>query len=296
MRLHDVSKGAGGDNISVLSETELKKLQKILLMILDDMNSICQENKLNFILIGGSAIGAMRHKGFIPWDDDVDIAMTRHDYEKLAQLIREKYSDKYTVSDAKDQVNYGRIIPKIRLKNTAYRTVLEKDLEDCGIRLDIFIIENVYGNVIARNLQGVVSLFFGFALSCRRLYNGRKEFSKLSNSMSFKGKMIFGFLFSFASLETWARWTDYWYSICKNDFSKWVSVPTDGAHFFGELTKRENLCNHKQVEFEGRQFYVPASVDAYLTRIYGNYMQIPPEDKRVRSCYLEYDLGMYDEV
>lgn len=294
MRLHDVSKGASNSEVPILSEGQLKKLQKVLLHILDDIDSICDKHNLKYILIGGSAIGAMRHKGFIPWDDDIDIAMTRKDYNELMKIIRSKYSDKYSVSDARDDKNYGRIIPKIRLKGTAYRTILEHDLEDCGIRIDIFLIENVYNNFLLRNLQGIGCLFFGFALSCRRLYSFKNEFKNIATGFSFQIKKIIGFIFSFASLNTWARWTDKWYSICKNNNSQYVSVPTDGAHFFGELTKRNNLCDRKEIIFEGKKRYVPSSVDSYLTRIYGNYMKIPPVEKQLRSKYLEYDLGKYE--
>ncbi len=294
MRLHDVSKSASNSEVPILSEEQLKKLQKLLLSILEDIDYICDKYNLKYILIGGSAIGAMRHKGFIPWDDDIDIAITRKDYNELVKIIRTEYSNKYSIFDANDDKNYGRIIPKIRLKGTTYRTILEPDLEDCGIRIDIFLIENVFNNFLLRNIQGIGCLFFGFALSCRRLYSHKNEFKNIVSGVSFKIKKFLGFIFSFASLETWARWTNKWYSICKKDDSKYVSVPTDGAHFFGELTNRTNLCDRKEIIFEGKKRYVPSSVDSYLTRIYGNYMKIPPIEKQLRSKYLEYNLGKYE--
>lgn len=299
MRLHDVSKLSNNnsdDELKILDESELKKLQKILLMIIDDISSICVDNNIEFILIGGSAIGAMRHKGFIPWDDDVDIAMTRKDYEILKECIEKKYTGKYIIEDARNKKNFGKVIPKIRLLETTYKTILDEDIDECGIRVDIFIIENVSNNILLRNFHGLLCMFFGFALACRRIYKGRNKYSKIFNGHEFKIKCIFGFLFSFASLETWAKWTNYWYSFCKNNNSKYISIPTDGAHFFGELNFRSNICHTKKVEFEGRKLLVPKDVDSYLTRIYGNYMELPPKNKRVRSCYLEYDLGKYKNI
>lgn len=293
MRLHDISKGSEKD---IISDDQLAQLHKVLLMILDDLLLIAEQNDLKIILIGGTAIGVLRHKGFIPWDDDIDIAMTRADYEKLAEVIRNDYSDKYSVSDARDEMNYGRIIPKIRLKGTAYRTVLERDLEDVGIRIDIFLIENVYNNSVQAKLQGVMDMFMGFALSCRRLYKGRDQYRGIAQGVPFKVKSAIGFLFSGAPIEKWARWTDYWYSICKDDHSRMVSVPTDGGHFFKELTQRENLCEICEGEFEGRRVFIPSNYDAYLTRIYGDYMKIPPKEKQLRSCVLEYDLGKYADL
>lgn len=293
MRLHDISKGSEKD---IISDEQLEQLHKVLLMILDDLLMIAEQHGLKIILIGGTAIGALRHKGFIPWDDDIDIAMTRADYEKLAEVIRTEYSDKYSVSDARDEENYGRIIPKIRLKGTAYRTVLERDLEDVGIRVDIFLIENVYNNPVLARLQGTMDMFMGFALSCRRLYKGRRQFRGIAKGASFKAKCALGFLFSGASIEKWARWTDHWYSICRDDHSAFVSVPTDGGHFFKELTERENLCEICEAEFEGRKVFIPSNYDAYLTRIYGDYMKIPPKEKQLRSCVLEYSLGKYADL
>ncbi len=290
MRLHDVSKGTEG---KVISDDELKDLQRVLLMILKDLSKICEENGLQFIIIGGTAIGGIRHNGFIPWDDDIDIAMTRHDYKLLADIIRNQYGDKYSVSDADDKENYGRIIPKIRLKGTVYRTVLESDLEDCGIRTDIFLIENVFDNKVLMTVQGTLSMFFGFALSCRRLYLRRNDFKDIAKGYSFKIKKALGLLFSFASIEKWAKWTDDVYSMCKNDESEFISVPTDGGHFFGELTKRNSLCSTVPVQFENIVLRIPASYDQYLTRIYGDYMKIPPKEKQIRNQILEYDLGEY---
>ena len=295
MELHDVSKSSSADGLSVLSEEQLHKVQQISLMMLDDIDSVCRKQGIKYILIGGSAIGALRHKGFIPWDDDIDIAMTRRNYVKFAKEFRKAFPEKYTVSDAGDDNNYGRLIPKVRLTGTTYRTVLEHDLKDCGIRIDIFLIENTFNNAVLRRGQGVIAMFFGFALSCRRLYTWRREFKKLYNGMSFKIKKIFGFMFSFASLHTWARWTDKWNGICKNNRSEYVSVPTDVYHFFGELEKREDICRRRKVMFEGREMYIPAEYDPYLKKRYGEYMQLPPEEKRLRSKYLEFDLGKYSE-
>lgn len=294
MRLHDVSKASGDTDDKVLSEEELRKLQKVFISVLDELKEICVSNNLKFVLIGGTGIGVMRHHGFIPWDDDVDIAMARFDYEKLRKIIREKYSEKYVLSDPQDKKNFGKIIPKLRLRGTDYRTVLDSEEEDPGIRLDIFIVENTYDFSPLRYLHGVLCMFFGFALGCRRLYQYEENYERLSDSRQLKLKAFIGRLFSFASLEKWAYWTDRCHAACKNGNSRYVTVPSDGPHYFKGLTKRENLCEVREMPFEGRMMWVPAGVHDYLTGIYGDYMTIPPESKRVRSKYLSFDLGKYD--
>ena len=291
MRLQDIAKGGGDSKLTVLSEEELKSLHGVLLEILDDLHAICTENGLRYVLIGGSAIGALRSGGIIPWDDDIDIAMPRSDFEKFSTIVREKWNKKYSMLHPRDKENFGRVIPKIRLRGTEYRTILERDLTDCGVFIDIYTIENVPDNAIARTVQGVMAMGMGFALSCRRLYRGRKWFRQFDGGLSFKVKCAMGFCLSFASYETWARWTDYWHSRCKNENSRLVSIPADVRHYFGELNPRTVLCNPVEVDFEGRKSFVPNEADKYLRAIYGDYMQIPPVEKQERNCYLKFDLG-----
>lgn len=297
MRLLNVAKQGAGEmgDLQVLSDENLKLLQKILLEILDDTIAVCRENQLNYVLIGGSAIGALRHGGFIPWDDDIDLAMPRADFEKLARILEERYGDKYTVLHPAHRDNYGRTIPKIRLKGTEYRTILEKDLDDCGIFIDIFLIENVPDSKLLSVLHGVTCMAFGFGLACRRLWRGRKWYGRLMGGMSFRIKCALGFLLSFATYETWARWTDYWNSRCRNEHTRRVSIPTDERHYFGEINTREALCRTREVTFAGRNCQVPAQVESYLTGIYGDYMQIPPKEKQERCRYLAFNPGTYGE-
>ena len=293
MRLQDIAKHGGDESVGlkVLSEEQLKNLHQVLLEIMDDILAVCKAHDLKFILIGGSAIGALRSGGIIPWDDDIDIAMPRGDFEKFTTIIREKYGEKYAMLHPRDKENFGRVIPKIRLRGTEYRTILEQDLTDCGVFIDIYTIENLPDNAIARAFQGVMAMGFGFALSCRRLYRGRKWYSQLTGGLSFKVKCAIGFCLSFAGYEAWARWTDYWNSRCKNENSKYVSIPTDVRYYFGEMQLRETLCDVREIDFAGRTCYVPKAADRYLREIYGDYMQLPPPEKQERNCYLAYDLG-----
>jgi lipopolysaccharide cholinephosphotransferase len=168
---------------------------------------------------------------------------------------------------------------------------LEQDLTDCGVFIDIYTIENLPDNPVARAFQGVMAMGFGFALSCRRLYRGRKWFRQFGGGLSFKVKCAIGFCLSFASYETWARWTDHWHSRCKKENTRLVSIPADVRHFFGELNPRDMLCSPVEVDFEGRKSFVPHEADRYLRAIYGDYMQIPPVEKQERNCYLKFDLG-----
>lgn len=281
------------DSGKVLTMEQVKEIQRVLLMMLEDIDVLCRENNLHYILIGGTAIGCVRHKGFIPWDDDVDVAMTRKDYEKFFQLIKEVYPDKYRLTDAIRENNFGKNIPKLRLNGTIYKTLLKVDPEDQEITADIFVIENVENNKLLKYFHGFLCLVMGYFLSCRRLADKEKFFKEIYKENDFKRKVAIGKLLSFVSLNKWAHWNERVYSMCKNDNSKYVTVPTDRRHFLGEIFPREIMCETVDAYYEGRSFKIPKAYDYYLSQRYGKYMEIPPKEKQVLSIYSKLDFGPY---
>ena len=235
----------------------------------------------------------------IPWDDDIDIAMTREDYDHFKKIVREENGDKYYITDPQDNTKWGNIIPKLRLRRTIYKIIFDYGIESPGIFMDILVIENTFNNPILRVIHGVGCYFWGFLYSCRSSYYGnRKMIRKLNglNLMQFINreiKIAVGFCLSFLPVQTVGKQTVRWYAMCKDNQSKYISIPSDGPHFFGGLTLRENLCETVEFEFEGRTMNLPREYDSYLRGIYGNYMEVPPEDKRVRDFCLEFDPGPY---
>lgn len=115
----------------------------------------------------------------------------------------------------------------------------------------------------------------------------------IKKGVGFKIKAVIGLLLSVVSIEQWAKWTDYWYSRCKNENSKYVGIPSDDFHYFGEIYARSEFCNYETVDFENRSCWIPSNYDFYLKRRYGNYMQPPAVENHDRNCYLAYDLGKY---
>ncbi len=280
----------------VLTMEQVKQIQRVLLMVLGDIDAVCRKNNLHYILIGGTAIGCIRHKGFIPWDDDVDVAMTRKDYEIFRKAIANEYADKYILTDAIRENNYGKNIPKLRLKGTVYKTLLKVDPNDKEITADIFVIENVENNPIGKYLHGILSLVMGYLLSCRRLADKEEFFRTIYKDKDFGRKVLVGKILSFATLDKWAHWTESIYAMCKNHNSRNVTVPVDRRHFFGEIFPREIMCDTVDAVFEDRTLMIPKSCDYYLTERYGKYMEVPPPEKQVLSKYSELDLGKYKDL
>ena len=138
----------------------LKQLQGEILSILDDFIRICEDYHLEYFGIAGTGIGALRHKGFIPWDDDIDIAMPRRDFEHLLRIVEKKMSDRYLVLNAERYPNYPLMTTRLVKKGTVFVEEVMKDV-DCpfGIFLDLYVLDNVADNPVLYQIQSWTAWF-----------------------------------------------------------------------------------------------------------------------------------------
>jgi len=270
-----------------VSGERLLKLQQTLLGIMDDLDRVCRENGISYFLSGGTMLGAVRHHGFIPWDDDADIFMTRADYERFRALFPQELSSAYVLVEPGVTRDYGLSMVKVRKKGTALIECPDPMPDDealldgtYGVWVDIFILENVSDNRLARAVHGFLSMGFGFALSCRTFYSRREMYRQLAGSdkellKTFNTKIAIGRLLSVFKLETWARWTKNVYSMCHDENSKNVVCPSGRNHFTGEIFPRHPFCDTKEVLFEDRKYFISKWYDGYLKQLYGDYMTVP---------------------
>lgn len=278
-----------------LNNEQLHKLQKTILKIADDIIGICEKENINYHLTGGSALGAVRHNGFIPWDDDLDIDIARKDYDKLISIIKTKYNDKYYIHYPYNTDGHNIPAIQIRLKGTKVRGCNDANNEQCGAYIDIAIMENTYNNKILRKIHGIGSLGLGFIVSCRKFNKNRKYLLNLVKddkeaTKIFKTKIFIGKFFSFLTLRRWTIIYDKWNRKCKNTKSEYVTVPTGRKHFFGELYKREEFYEETKHDFEGRNWNIPKEYSKYLTHMYGDYMKLPDKNKREKHVLVEFEI------
>ncbi len=285
----DAFKHIQAEGCVVLDDRQLKKLQRVLLGIFLDIISVCQKHNIRYYLSGGTALGAVRHQGFIPWDDDIDINMPRRDYLRFAKIFAEEMGDKYWVHTPDFTEDYNLLLGRVRKKGTCVKTKEDFSNDECGAFVDIFIIENTYTNPLARGFHGFLCLATGLLQSCRKFYQDRKELLKLvsnrKNRAVFMTKIAIGFCVSFFSVSTWTKITNRCNAMCKNTTTDYVTIPSGRKHFFGEVQPREDFLESVELPFEGTPAKVCKNYDRYLTALYGDYMT-PPTDHKESHVFL----------
>lgn len=288
------------DDFVEIRGEKLTRLQRVLFLMLEDIIGICNDCHIEYTLGGGVCLGAVRHKGFIPWDDDIDLNITRKDVERMLDVLRRSRADQYWVHDIKNTEGYELDLIKVRLKGTVLKSRDDaKNDKEQGIPFDIFVIENVPDNVALRFFHGFGSMVLGFIYSCARFFENRSSYLSLVEGnaeagRAFRVKIAIGRLFSFRSASKWCRTWDAWNSLCRNERSRYISIPAGRKHYFGELYLRSDYFPTTTGEFEGMQVSLPARPEVYLTALYGpDYMvPPPPEDREAHLCF-EFDLGRY---
>lgn len=281
--------------IYVEGET-LKKLQAIILDMLKDFIKTCKDNDIGYSLSGGSILGAVRHKGFIPWDDDVDINISRKDFEKLKKVFSRTLAKKYNLYAPEISKGHGMSLAQLKKKGTVYQSFNELDKKDTGITMDLFVVENCPDNVILRDLHGILCLVIGYMLTCRKTYEDIdliKKYVEPGPALdTFNKKAKRGRLLKLIPLDTLTKATQKVYSMCHNDHSKYVTIPSGRKHYFGEMQLREHLLKTKEVPFEDIKANIPEDPVPYLLSLYGpTYMEVPPVEKREQHPLMALDLG-----
>lgn len=268
-----------------LSDAEMKKLRCVLLGIYDDVAKVCQKYGLTVMLVGGSALGAVRHGGFIPWDDDLDIAMPRHDYEIFRHVFTKELGKKYKLCDPSCEKNAISRFPKILVKDTVCVDVWDNPKSPNNkIVLDLFIIENIPDSYPVRLARGIVATALMFITGRVQTYQTdspllRKYMCRTEEGKrAYRKSMFIGSLFSFMSVGKWYSLTD---RACRyGKKSSLAGIPTGRKHYFGETQERSTFLPPSKGVFEGREVLLPRDTDKYLKALYGDYMQIPPPEKR----------------
>lgn len=268
-------------NYLKLNQEELKKLHNELLPLLIEVDRICKNHNIKYFLSDGTLLGAVRHKGFIPWDDDIDIHMLRNDYEEFCEICKNELNHNlFFTQTQKTDENYNWVYGKLRLKNTSYIRAGQEHLkQDTGIFIDIFPIDNISNNKFMQYLSKTICKV------CRKILwssVGARTEGRLLRRMLYKSLSIIPRCLTIKVFETFSKLYNN-----KNTSlltSNNLEYRNDKRYVF----KREWYEEVINLEFEGYEFCAPIGYENILHLTYGDYMKLPPKYQRHGRCYASY--------
>lgn len=257
-------------------DMQTRKIQEKLLEILLYFQQFCEENGLGFVLAGGTCLGAVRHKGFIPWDDDVDVFMLREDYEKLQELWPLKADiTRYSCVRSNDKVNIHHSATEIKDNNTTFinRHSVDVDMHQ-GLMIDVIPLDGVAEGGLSRLHQMLQSMIY----CCFNFQRLPYHKSKLTYYATRVALGIFR-----SDKVKYKLWKSAEGQIAKYAVADHPLVASfgEGVSIMRQRFPKEWFLSPGQAVFEGHTMPVPSDTDRYLTISYGDYMQLPPEEEQV---------------
>ena len=270
---------------------ELKRLWNVQLELLDVIDDVCQRNKINYSLYAGSLLGAVRNHGFIPWDDDLDICMSRSDYERFINVWKNEEHPGYILQNKDNTPLFTQSFTKIRKDHTAFlQYEWEKSRYHTGIFVDIFPIDRIPDGSLKRK-----KFFWG----CMKYQLYTREF------VPPKGSTVIKFISEIFLKSTTPNGRSAYRKrfeerlISYSNHSKWNTVAIETMQTAQQILPADLLDTYTRFEFEHRQYQCFSKWHEYLSFKYGDYMKLPPENERVwkhHPLIIDYDHNYEDLI
>lgn len=265
-----------------MEQDDLSAIKAIELEIFDEFLRIANKHNLTYFLTAGTCLGAVRHSGFIPWDDDIDVGMPRSEYERFEQIAKEELDDRYVYQTMDSEPGCGFIFGKIRAKDTILSEYYSYFLPmSQGVWLDIFPFDEMPDDdhIQKARYRKISFLQNLYIVKCG--YGMPKGRGRLFPILYYGAKFVTKFI---------PR--DKLISSLKKAMTQYQDQPTKYLYNFGtayapgkELIPQNVLFECGEADFEGRLCKVPHDTDVFLTHLYGDYMTLPPEEKRVGGMH-----------
>lgn len=248
---------------------ELRKWQLKLLEILVYFKEFCEAHNLRFMLAAGTCLGAVRHKGFIPWDDDLDVQMPREDYDKMIELWNKEADTSRFVCSVTNETGCSRF-PMAVIRSVGTTCIYNHSVNDdiCqGLKIDVEFLDGVPDNRIVR----MYNMVLAFILALFRAQRVPERASKLKTTVA---RIL---LWLFHSMRT--RWRISVF--CEKQIKKYRFGEQEYVRYLAcALRPSKSFINQEYLDFEGYKMPVPAGYDAVLRAAYGDYMKLPPKEAR----------------
>lgn len=259
-----------------LNDNQLKKLQAELLEILIELDRICTKHNIPYYLYGGTLLGAVRHKGFIPWDDDIDVAMFREDYNGFKEVVRKELNtEKFFFQTQETDENYNWVFGRIRKENTLFMRQGQEHMGyHNGIFIDVFPLDYISENKFKQK-------FTLYACkACKKIlwspigiYQGKNTVHKIIfRILNLIPRKIAISLYEFFAINMTKKKTSL--------------IASHNA--FSVVLERKWYEKMVKVEFESKEFNAPKNYQEFLQVRYGDYMTLPPKEERRGHHYASY--------
>ncbi len=260
-----------------MNAEQTRKLQLAQLELMDEIHRICTEYNIRYYMIGGTALGAVRHKGFIPWDVDIDIAMPRADYDRFKEICKKALNSRYIYRDFTNTKDLFHGHALVCIKNT--RLVIKQEQynpkpELCEIYVDVLPLDNAPADKKTQQKQAKRLL----SLKKARYYKMAQSYD--NNVIKAAVKRLVSKLMFWTSVDKINKKFDA--VMRKYNYQDSGYICSMASHYTYEklCMPTEVFGTPKLVGFEGRQYFAPEQTEEYLTRIFGDYMKLPPENER----------------
>ena len=258
---------------------ELKKAKKVMIDILLELDRVCKKENIKYWIADGTLLGAVRHKGFIPWDDDIDICMLEEDYKNFLKLANKELPN-YLFLQTKETDKYYDWFPyaKVRDRNSIFieKMYSNKELFHQGINIDIFVMD-----IYSRRIKKIYKIFYRLK---------EIKISVKENKMIILKKLLLFFKINILAEKILK-------CFIKNNQRGKKDFLIGYRYLWKQIYESRDVFPLSEIEFEGYKFPCPNNPDAILKELYGDtYMELPPEDQRIwhasyintnEKCYFE---------
>jgi lipopolysaccharide cholinephosphotransferase len=267
-------------------EDALRQAQLVLLRMLKIVDHICVKHNIQYWLDWGTLLGAVRHEGFIPWDDDLDIAMTRENYNKFLEVAKEELPKDLFIQNLDTTVYASNTWTQIKDKKSVI--VLEEGEQYYqGLYLDIFPLDKYSKNPFKRNfVEKLLKRLYVFAYAVNAPLK-KPYFKGINIPKNIIKLLMKAIFFVFAVFDRKViydmniRYRDRIIKGMETNADDFYGYGTDVLNF-DSLYERDTIFPLKRMKFEDTEFFVPQDTDTYLKSLYGDYMTLPPEHKRMQ--------------
>lgn len=258
---------------------QLDELKRIEFELLVELDRICGKYGLKYSLAYGTLLGAVRHHGFIPWDDDIDVMMSRPDYYKFLEAVEKECADSpyKVVSMHTDDDFFAPLAKFTDTRTRVYQTYGQIEKVPYGVYVDLFILDGLPEKGKEEHYKEAEKLRFKWGMACRKIFAKHRSKSFLRDV----GGSLYSIPYKILGYKHYRNKYDRHCSSVDYNTAKNIAVVEFGENLKKEMMDKADMEELSTVEFEGRAFSAVRSPEEYLTRMYGDYMQLPPESQRV---------------